>query len=193
MATTVSGDGYTIGSNNEVQSGPFMYQYRDCSSVTFDSSNWTNIINSPDWGTPKRSVGTCYLYLPVRNDSGSWGGNYTRFYYRINSGSWTSCGHSGYSQTDTIMANTQAGSIDTQCTVWNFDFTGNTSNFTIGFRVDMQAHSGNGYFNGDSDVTTGGDSTYTFNYDANGNRSAVGGAYSTGHVIWLGQGNADVA
>ena len=192
MATTVSGDGYTIGSNNEVQSGPFMYQYRDGSSVNFGTGGFVQCIQTPDWKTPKRCVGTCYLYLPVRNDSGTWGGNYTRFYYRINSGNWIYCGHSGYSQTDTIMANSQSGSIDTQCTVWNFDFTNQTNNFTIAFRVDMQAHSGNGYFNGDSDVTTSGDSTYTFNYDANGNRSAVGGAYSCGHIIWLGQGNADV-
>ena len=57
----------------------------------------------------------------------------------------------------------------------------------------MQSHSTTGYFNGDSDVTSSGDSTYTFNYDADGNRSNVGGAYSCGHCIWLGQGNADVA
>ena len=193
MATTVSGDGYTIGSNNEVQSGPFMYSYRDGTSVSYNTSGWVTVMTTPDWGTPKKCVGTCYLYLPVRNDGGTWGGNYTRFYYRLNSGAWNSCGHSGYSQTDTVMGNDGGGRIDTNCSVWNFDFTGQANNFTIGFRIDMYAHSGNGYFNGDSDVTTSGDSTYTFNYDGNGNRSAVGGAYSTGHVIWLGQGNADVA
>ena len=192
MATTVSGDGYTIGSNNEVQSGPFMYQYRDCNGVSFSSGGWTNIINSPDWKTPKRCVGTLYFYLPVRNDQGTWGGNYTRLYYRINSGSWISCGHSGYSQTDTVMANGNGGRIDTNCSVFNFDFTGQTNNFTVGFRMDFQGHNGSGWFNSDSDVTGSGDSTYTFNYDGDGNRTNVGGAYSCGHIIWLGQGNADV-
>ena len=42
-------------------------------------------------------------------------------------------------------------------------------------------------------IKPSGDSTYTFNYDADGNRTNVGGAYSCGHIIWLGQGNADVA
>ena len=193
MATTVSGDGYTIGSNNEVLSGPFMYQYRDCGSVTYNTSGWTEVFQSPDWKTPKRSVGTCYLYLPVRGDGGDWGGNYVRLYYRVNSGGWNNCGHGGYSQTDTVMGNSGGNRIDTQCSVFNFDFTDQASNFTIAFKIDMQSHSTTGYFNGDSDVTSGGDSTYTFNYDADGNRSAVGGAYSCGHCIWLGQGNADIA
>ncbi len=193
MATTVSGDGYTIGSNNEVLSGPFMYSYRDGGSVGFSDSQWTTVFSTPDWETPKKCVGTCYLYLPVRNDGGSWGGNYTKFHYRINSGSWVGCGHSGYSQTDTVMAYNDGGRIDTQCSVWNFDFTGQTSNFTIGFRIDMMSHSSSGSFNGSCDVTTSGDSTYTFNYDGSGNRTNVGGAYSTGHIIWLGQGNANVA
>ena len=48
-----------------------MYQYRDCSSVSFSSGGWTNIINSPDWKTPKRCVGSLYFYLPVRNDQGT--------------------------------------------------------------------------------------------------------------------------
>ena len=193
MATTVSGDGYTIGSNSEIQSGPFMYNYRDTSSRNFSNGSWSQTITSPDWGTPKRCVGTCYLYLPVRNDNGSWGGNYTRFYYRLNSGSWINCGHGGYSQTDTVMAYNGGGRIDTQTSVWNFDFTDQTSNFTIGFRVDMNGHSASGSLNGSTSVTSGGDSTYTFNYDGSGNRSNVGGAYSCAHIIWLGQGNADVA
>ena len=193
MATVVSGDGYKIGSNPEVQSGPFMYQHRDTSSMGFNTSNWTQTITTPDWKTPKRCVGDCYLYLPVRNDGGNWGGNYTRLYYRINSGGWNLCGHSGYSQTDTVMAYQGNGRIDTQTTVFNFDFTDFTSNITVAFRVDINGHSSNGSLNGSCDVTSSGDSSYTFNYDANGNRSSVGGAYSCAHIIWMGQGNADIA
>ena len=193
MATVVSGDGYTIGSNSEIKSGPFMYNYRDTSSRNFSNGSWSQTITTPDWGTPLRCVGTCYLYLPVRNDGGNWGGNYTRLYYRINSGGWNLCGHSGYSQTDTVMAYQGNGRIDTQTTVFNFDFSDFTSNITVAFRVDINAHSSNGSLNGSCDVTSGGDSTYTFNYDASGNRSSVGGAYSCAHIIWMGQGNADVA
>ena len=91
------------------------------------------------------------------------------------------------------MAYNGNGRIDTQTTVFNFDFSDFTSNITVAFRVDINGHSSSGSLNGSCDVTSGGDSTYTFNYDSSGNRSSVGGAYSCAHIIWMGQGNADVA
>ena len=91
------------------------------------------------------------------------------------------------------MAYNGGGRIDTQTSVFNFDFSDYTSNFTVAFRMDYLTHNGNGGVNSSCDVTTGGDSTYTYNYDASGNRSAVGGNYSVAHMIWLGQGNADIA
>ena len=193
MATTVDGEGYQIGSNNKIYSGPFMYNHRDGSGWGMNTGSWTQTITTPDWGCPMRSVGTLYCYLPVRNDGGSWGGARARLYYRINSGSWEDCGNSGYSQTDTVMAYNGGGRIDTQTSVFNFDFSDYTSNFTVAFRMDYLTYNGNGGVNSSCDVTTGGDSTYTYNYDASGNRSAVGGNYSVAHMIWLGQGNADIA
>ena len=88
-----------------------------------NTGSWSQTITSPDWGCPMRSVGTLYCYIPVRNDGGSWGGSYSRLYYRINSGSWEDCGNSGYSQTDTVMAYNGGGRIDTQTSVFNFDFS----------------------------------------------------------------------
>ena len=193
MATTVDGEGYQIGSNNKIYSGPFMYNHRDGSGWGMNTGSWSQTITTPDWGCPMRSVGTLYCYIPVRNDGGSWGGARARLYYRINSGCWEDCGNSGYSQTDTVMGYNGGGRIDTQTSVFNFDFSDQTSNFTIGFRVDMQGHSASGSLNGSTDITSGGDSTYTFNYDGSGNRTNVGGAYSCAHIIWLGQGNADIA
>ena len=193
MATTVDGEGYQIGSNNKIYSGPFMYNHRDGSGWGMNTGSWTQTITTPDWGCPMRSVGTLYCYIPVRNDGGSWGGARARLYYRINSGSWEDCGNSGYSQTDTVMAYNGGGRIDTQTSVFNFDFSDYTSNFTVAFRMDYLTYNGNGGVNSSCDVTTGGDSTYTYNYDASGNRSAVGGIYSAAHMIWLGQGNADIA
>ena len=193
MATTGDGEGYQIGSNNKIYSGPFMYNHRDGSGWGMNTGSWSQTITTPDWGCPMRSVGTLYCYIPVRNDGGSWGGARARLYYRINSGSWEDCGNSGYSQTDTVMAYNGGGRIDTQTSVFNFDFSDYTSNFTVAFRMDYLTHNGNGGVNSSCDVTTGGDSTYTYNYDASGNRSAVGGNYSVAHMIWLGQGNADIA
>ena len=193
MATTVDGEGYQIGSNNKIYSGPFMYNHRDGSGWGMNTGSWSQTITTPDWGCPMRSVGTLYCYIPVRNDGGSWGGARARLYYRINSGSWEDCGNSGYSQTDTVMAYNGGGRIDTQTSVFNFDFSDYTSNFTVAFRMDYLTHNGNVRVNSSCDVTTGGDSTYTYNYDASGNRSAVGGNYSVAHMIWLGQGNADIA
>ena len=193
MATTVDGEGYQIGSNNKIYSGPFMYNHRDGSGWGMNTGSWTQTITTPDWGCPMRSVGTLYCYLPVRNDGGSWGGSYSRLYYRIDGGSWIDCGHSGYSQTDTVMAYNGGGRIDTQTSVFNFDFSDYTSNFTVAFRMDYLTYNGNGGVNSSCDVTTSGDSTYTFNYDAGVNRSAVGGNYSVCHMIWMGQGNADIA
>ena len=193
MATTVDGDGYQIGTNNKIYSGPFMYNHRDGSGWGMNTGSWSQTITTPDWGCPMRSVGTLYCYLPVRNDGGSWGGSYSRLYYRIDGGSWIDCGHRGYSQTDTVMAYNGGGRIDTQTSVFNFDFSDYTSNFTVAFRMDYLTYNGNGGVNSSCDVTTSGDSTYTFNYDAGGNRSAVGGNYSVCHMIWMGQGNADIA
>ena len=170
-----------------------MYNHRDGSGWGMNTGSWTQTITTPDWGCPMRSVGTLYCYLPVRNDGGSWGGSYSRLYYRIDGGSWIDCGHGGYSQTDTVMAYNGGGRIDTQTSVFNFDFSDYTSNFTVAFRMDYLTYNGNGGVNSSCDVTTSGDSTYTFNYDAGGNRSAVGGNYSVAHMIWLGQGNADIA
>ena len=169
-----------------------MYNHRDGSGWGMNTGSWSQTITTPDWGCPMRSGGSLYCYIPVRNDGGSWGGARARLYYRINSGSWEDCGHSGYSQTDTVMAYNGGGRIDTQTSVFNFDFSDYTSNFTVAFRMDYLTHNGNGGVNSSCDVTTGGDSTYTYNYDASGNRSAVGGNYSVAHMIWLGQGNADI-
>ena len=191
MSTTISGTGYSINSSNEVNSAPFMYQHVQSTGVAFGTS-WVNVMQTPDWKCPPNSVGNAFLYVPIKNDGGSWGGCYVRLYYRINSGGWNDLGHSGYSQSDTVMAYNDGGRIDCQNSVFNFDFSGQTSNFTVGFLVQMLRYNSNGAYVTSCSTTTGGNSTYTFTYDADGNRTASGGAYSVGHLIWLGQGGLEL-
>ena len=63
---------------------------------------------------------------------------FTRLYYRVNSGSWTSMGDSGYSS---VMI---AGfySIAYYGNEFNLDFTSITSNFTLGFLIQCAPYNG---------------------------------------------------
>ena len=186
MAVTLTADGlvYPQGTQSSV---PFMYQHVTGSSVSISSTQVT-LCTTPDWKTPAKANGVMWTYLPQRNDQGSWGGHHIPLYYRINGGSWVSMGQSGYSQTDTTMANDSGGRIDTQCQCWNFDFSSITSDFTVAFRFDGYRHNGDGAFIGSCDTTSGGDSTYTFNYDGDGTKTARGGCYSQAHIAWYGVG-----
>ena len=187
MAFTLTADGFTDGSTFTQSTAPFMYNHTDTAGTGIGSSN-VELMTTPDWKTPPKAVGQVWIYLPQRNDSGSWGGHHITMYYRINSGSWVSMGQSGYSQTDTTMSYPNSGRIDTQCQSWGFDFSSITTNFTVAFRLDGYYHNGNGAYLSSCSTTSSGNSTYTFNYDSDGGRSANGGNYSCGHIAWFGQG-----
>jgi hypothetical protein len=187
MAITLTANGVIWPNGVHQTSTPFMYQHVNATSWAITTS-FVQAITSPDWQTPARASGNLYLYLPQRNDGGTWGGGYTRLFYRINSGGWVNMGHSGYSQCDSVMSASGAGRIDCQTSIFNFDFSSITSNFTVAFRIDTLRHDGEGSMNGSCDITTGGNSTYTFNYAANGTRTPTGGAYSAAHMVWLGVG-----
>ena len=186
MAVTLTADGivYPTGTQSSV---PFMYQHVDTSGTAIGSTQVT-ILQTPDWQTPAKSNGVMWMYIPQRNDSGTWGGHHLPLYYRINSGNWVGMGQSGYSQTDTTMAYNGGGRIDTQCQCWNFDFSSITSDFTVAFRVDAYRHDGDGAYLNSCDCISSGNSTYTFDYSANGTKTASGGAYSCGHIAWYGVG-----
>ena len=90
-----------------------------------------DVTTTPDWSIPAKSTCRLYYQVPVRNDTESWGGLYSRLYYRINQGSWLSLGDSGYSSV--MLAGDY--SIAYYGCPFTLDFTGETSDFTLGFLV----------------------------------------------------------
>jgi len=186
MPVTLTGSGIIYPSGTQ-SSAPFMYSHINTAGVSIGASAVT-LMTTPDWQCPAKSNGVFWMYLPQRNDAGTWGGHHIPLYYRINSGNWVGMGQSGYSQTDTTMGHNGGGRIDTQTQCWNFDFSSITSNFTVAFRVDGYRHDGDGAYLNSCDCTSGGDSTYTFNHNAAGTKTASGGAYSCGHIAWYGVG-----
>lgn len=198
MAVTLTAKGIqhsggSFGNSGQAQtSAPFMYHHIDSNNYSF-GGGWTTFMTTPDWKTPAKTQGICYWYVPTRNDNGNWGGMRLRHYYRINGGTWDNLGDSGYAQNDNTMSYSNSGRIDHQCQSQQFDFSNQTSDFTVAFRFDVTEHDGGGYINGDSNVDGGGGMSsdgYGGKHDADGNFTATGGSTGWSHCAWMGQGYA---
>lgn len=196
MAVTLTAQGIqhsggTFGNSSQGQtSTPFMYHYIDSNNYNF-SGSWVNFMQTPDWQVPPKTQGICYWYLPVRNDQSSWGGARVRTYIRINQGSWQDQGDSGYAQNDNTMSQPNSGRIDHQCQSQQYDFSNETSNFTVSFRFDIQHHNGDGWVNNSCDVDGGGNMNgdgYGGQHNAIGDWSNQGGSTGYSHCAWMGQG-----
>ena len=191
-AKGIQHSGGTFGQSSQSQTTtPFMYHWIDANSYTFTGS-WVQYMQTPDWQTPAKTQGILYHYVPTRYDNGSWGGAKVRLYYRLNSGSWVDTGNSGYAQNDSTMSHSGDGRIDHQCQSHQFNFSDQTSDFTVGFRFDIADHDGpGGYVNGDSGIDNGGaigNNGHGGKHDASGNWSNQGGSTGKSHCAWLGQG-----
>ena len=140
MPTTLGPTGVTFGDGSSLRSTPFRFEHSRTSGVGFGGSyrNFGDLTQSPDWSLPAKSNCNVYIHLPCRNDTYSWGGMFTRLYYRVNSGSWTTMGDSGYSA---VMLN-QHQSIAYYSNEFNLDFTSVTSNFTLGFLIQCAPYNG---------------------------------------------------
>ena len=90
------------------------------------------------------------------------------------------------------MSHSGDGRIDHQCQSHQFNFSDQTSDFTVGFRFDIADHDGpGGYVNGDSGIDNGGamgNNGHGGKQDASGNWSNQGGSTGKSHCAWLGQG-----
>lgn len=89
-------------------------------------------------------------YIPIRNDSGSWGGLYTYVEYNLNGAGWAFLGHSGY----TGVMSYGAGDIGFHTNKFWFPFT-LASNFTFQLRFQHRTYDGTGYVNQATDAGTG--------------------------------------
>jgi len=97
-----------------------------------------------------------YLYVPFRNDSGSWGGLFTQLDYNINNTGWVSMGNNGYymmvSGADILIYSN-----------WFYLPLTITSNFTCQFRCQHRTYDGVANINGDSAIGGGTTNSYGIN------------------------------
>lgn len=103
------------------------------------------------------------VYAPVRNNYDSWGGGYHELQYRIDGGSWLSCGTSGYSLIMTLSGD-EIGHYNNS---FYFDFSDQTSSFTVQFRWYMSSYQGTLILNGGNTV--------------NGKQVGTSGSYAQNH------------
>lgn len=136
--------GYGLSASKKTQtSGWFHYHYQFSSGHSYDTS-WTDGgQQSTDWQMPARAMIFVYYYSPTRGDTDNWGGMYTNLHYRINSGSWEDCGHSGY----VTRMRTSSYSITKHTGFAVFNMSSKTSDFTMGFKINYKAYDGNGNLN----------------------------------------------
>jgi hypothetical protein len=140
MPTTLGPTGITFTDGSSLRSTPFRFEHSRTSGQGFGGSyrNFADHTQSPDWTLPAKANCNVYIHLPCRNDTTSWGGMFTRLYYRVNSGAWTSMGDSGYSA---VMIN-NFYSIAYYANEFNLDFSSITSSFTLGFLLQCAPYNG---------------------------------------------------
>jgi hypothetical protein len=95
------------------------------------------------------------IYVPIRNNSASWGGVYTYVEYNVNSSGWTFLGHSGY----TGVMSSGGGDIGFYTNTFFFPFN-IASNFTCQFRFQHKSYDDTGYVNQSTDAGTGSTNSY---------------------------------
>lgn len=140
MPATLGATGVTFGDNSSLRSSPFRFEHSRTSGANLGGTNrsFTDIMQTSDWSLPAKSRCNVYIHVPCRNDTTSWGGMYTRLYYRVNSGSWISMGDSGYS----AVMNDGYYQIAYYANEFTLDFSSITSNFTLGFLVSCAPYNG---------------------------------------------------
>ena len=150
MADMILGpDGFSYsGSTNNQNIGTPFYRRHGSNSSSSVSGGWTNIFQSPDWNIPKKCQLVMNFRCPVRNNTYNWGGMYTRTYYRVNSGGWVDCGHSGY----TTAMGYNKYMISGHDNMQTFDFLNYTSDFTLGFLVQGTHYNSTNYTGGDHNI-----------------------------------------
>ena len=146
MADMVLGpDGFSYnGSTSNANIGQPFYRRAGSNTNYGLNSSWQNCFQSPDWSIPKKSQLVMNFRVPIRNDNNGWGGAYVRPYYRVNSGGWIDCGNAGYTTCMGYGKRMISGHDHMQ----TFDFTGKTSDFTLGFLIQCRTY--------DSSANTGG-------------------------------------
>jgi len=155
LSSTMGADGitFTDGGNRRSMAKPFFFRSSSDTNYVL-STNWTQGFTSGNFTIPKKSELLVHFHYPIRNDSTSWGGGYSRMYYEVNNTGWIFCGDYGYCRGAMGTGKAMISGSD-----WMnaFDFKGITSDFTFKVRYDHRTHDGaantgssHGYSNADS-------------------------------------------
>jgi len=158
LSLTMGSDGLTFNDpgNRRNMGKPFFFRAAKTDSVTVESS-WVTGLETGNFNIPKRSELIAHYHYPVRNNSYSWGGGYTRMYYSVNDSAYILCGNLGYCRGAMGSGKYMISGSDFQHA---FDFSGMTSDFTIKFRYDHVVHDGTAYIGGDHGLSAAENSTY---------------------------------
>jgi hypothetical protein len=109
---------------------------------------------------PAGSVISMDFWIPIRNNSTSWGGGYVYLYYDINSsGTWFDLGTSGYGG---AMAYQQH--IDGYGNTLIQDFSTTTEDFEIRYKFRHKSYDGTMIVNTSNNITGGADSDDSLSY-----------------------------
>ena len=154
MVLGPEGFSYSGSTTNENIGQPF-YRRAGSSQNYNVGSGWTTIFTSPDFSIPKKSQLVMNFRVPIRQNTTGWGGAYVRTYYRVNSGSWVDCGTSGY----TTAMGSGKYMISGHDQMQTFDFLNRTSDFTLGFRIDVRHYDSQNLDTGGDHSISNGSST----------------------------------
>ena len=165
---SITGTALTFSDGTTMGGIPFSYTRSTNNTIAVGTGSWTNSWDTGNFAIPKGSTFKVLIYMPTRQDGGTWGGHYFRFYWMYNDdGNWRELGHSGYGGGEQSMTSNNGGRITHYENEFIFDFRDQSSNFNIKFLFQHLSHSTTTYVNdtGQNNVSDG-NSTYT-GYAAN--------------------------
>lgn len=155
LSLTMGSEGLTFNDpgNRKNMGKPFFF--RSSSNTNYSlTGSWTQGHTTSNFTIPKKSHLITHFHYPIRNDSGSWGGGYSRMYYSVNDSAWIFCGDYGYCRGAMGTGKAMISGADWQNA---FDFSGMANDFTVKFRYDHRTHDGSantgsshGYSNADN-------------------------------------------
>ena len=148
--TNMPGNAKSIGQ-------PFQHRIGANWATNSFGGGWNTIMETGYINLPAKSVFTNHYRGPYRQDTTNWGGCYIRFDYELQSGGgYQYCGNSGYT---TAMCSGKY-MISGYNHIIKYDFTNQTSDFNIRFRVQGTHYDSTVYAGADHNLSDG-NSTYT--------------------------------
>jgi len=162
---------------------------KDTTTRNFTTTYADGFISAP-FDVPAKSVVKVDFAIPMRNDSTSWGGGYTRVLYEINaSGTWIDLGSSGFGG----VMKLGNSSIDTYSNHFVLDFSSNLTPVSIRIAFRHKSYDGTLNVNWNHGIEDGATSSYAWThlivYTINGLTGPKGSQGETGTAASVMVGN----